>query len=629
MLIDAYIKPSIVTYGPAKVSLAAQVNGNPYDATLNDVRFVSASGTFPAYFDAGVWRANVVGAKKGKFSGQFTLNGKMIGKPISFTLTKPLMGYVQREGTTFSLSNGTPKPTPYWPIGHNLAWQGGKYSFREQMDLMKANGLNWTRIWACHWDNRNPYWPTSFPKPNDGMFSPEVLKRWDETVWNAEATGLKFQFVLFHHGQVSSDVNPNWNDHPWNAKNGGFLKSASEFFSHPEAIKREKNFIRYAIARWGVSPSIMAWELFNEVQFVDRARKDNDWATIAKWHDEMGRYIRSLDPYRHLVTTSSELGQPIWNEMDYLQGHAYPSSIHSLVAGTSPDPKKPLFYGEVGFGDGGQDERVAIRDGIWSALFAGHSGAAQYWYWDRMNGSGMYEQYATAAKALRQIGDPNTYKSVPFQIDTPMGAALEFIPGRGWEKTDKTRFNLPEEADEAGKLSGYIQGPSKPEMQKEPIYLSFTAKQAGEAVVDIAEISGQGAVVVMSLNGAEVFRKDFGAGAKGQEVRIPFSPGANTIALKSEAKDWFRVRKVAIPGIMPVSTAYVRSDGKNAIVRVRSSKTGAGCTVRSDTWNSGKFEARIFDLETGLEAIRPAAEINGALVLANLGRDVVVVLKRR
>ena len=97
--------------------------------------------------------------------------------------------------------------------------------------------------------------------------------------------------------------------------------------------------LRYFVARYGYSTSIMAWELFNEVQFVDRIREKNDWDTVGKWHDEMAKYVRSIDTNHHLITTSSELDKPIWNQTDYYQGHGYPASVAGMLAGT-PNPTK-------------------------------------------------------------------------------------------------------------------------------------------------------------------------------------------------------------------------------------------------------------------------------------------------
>ncbi len=637
MLIDGYIAPPQVVYSSAPViGKGIPMTGNPYDAKENHVAFLATLKgkpvSFPAYFDAGNWRAKPLFPAAGNYKGFFYRNGTRYGSEITVKAVQPTSGFVYKQGTQFWLTDGK-KGQAYWPIGHNLAWQGGEYKFLEQMGLMKANGLNWTRIWACHWDNRNPYWPTSFPKPKDGEFSTEVLKRLDETVEGAEKNGLKFQFVLFHHGQVSTDVNPNWNDHPWNKKNGGFLNTATEFFTHPEAIKRQKNFIRYAIARWGSSPSIMAWELFNEVQFVEAIRKGGDWKTVAKWHDDMGGYIRSLDPYRHLITTSSELGQSIWSKMDFKQGHGYPSSIFGLVLGTPPDPKLPLFFGEIGWGDSGNSDRLAIRDGIWGAFFAGHSGAAQFWYWDQMNKPGMYGEYKRSIEMLKSLGDPMAFQRQKIAVNSPKGATLQLVPGRGWEKSDVMSFDLPADAEKVGLLSGYFQGTGHREMQPDPVSIKFSAEQPGEVSINVAEFATGGSKAQVFLDGKEVFSKEWkGQGNKAESIRIPYTAGQHVLRIENNGPDWFRVRSIEIPGIMPVSSALLASNGDKSVIRINSA-VGSGktatCTIKYAKWKDGTYDTKILDMSGDREFNTTTAIKGGSMQIDNLTADVLVVLTRR
>lgn len=639
MLIDAYINPPSIAYVSKPVATSeVQVVGNPYDLESNDVRLVvrkmgggSALLNFPAYYDSGKWKAVIVAPAPGMYAGHFFRNGVKTNVEVKIAATQATSGYVAKKGNRFYLTDGK-QGQPFWPVGHNLAWQGGQYKFLDQMGLMMANGLNWTRIWACHWDNQNPYWPTSYPEPKDGEFSPEVLKRLDETVAGAEANGLKFQFVLFHHGQVSTDVNPNWNDHPWNKKNGGFLNSASEFFTHPDAIRREKNFIRYAIARWGASPSIMAWELFNEVQFVEAIRKGGDWKTVAKWHDEMADFIRANDPYRHLITTSSELNQPIFAKMDYLQGHGYPASILGFVMGTAPAAKKPLFHGEIGWGDAGHSDRQAIRDGIWGAFFAGHSGAAQFWYWDQMHKPGMYGEYKRSIDVLKSIGDPMQFKRDQINVISPKGATFRLVPGRGWEKSDEMSFNLPEDAEKVGKLSTYFQGTGHREMQPKPVSIRFRTDRPGEVALNIAEIATGGAKVQVFLDEKEVFTKEWKGGGQGEKISIPYSSGEHTLRVENNGPDWMRVSSIEVPGIMPVTSAMMSSRGDVSVVWLHSDVSAGkptSCEIKTSRLREGTYDTQILDMEGDRDFKTETSIKGGSLRLNNLTADVLVVLRRR
>ena len=53
----------------------------------------------------------------------------------------------------------------------------------------------------------------------------------------------------------------------------------------------------------------------------------NQWSNIEAWHNEMAQFIRTNDVYHHLITSSSDLTKPIWDQTDYYQHHDYPSDL--------------------------------------------------------------------------------------------------------------------------------------------------------------------------------------------------------------------------------------------------------------------------------------------------------------
>ena len=76
-----------------------------------------------------------------------------------------------------------------------------------------------------------------------------------------------------------------------------------------ENIKKEKRFIDYCIARWGVYTDF--WELLNECKASD------EWTTL------MANYVRSIDPYRKSISTSWE--KPYLKAIDIDSPHWYES----------------------------------------------------------------------------------------------------------------------------------------------------------------------------------------------------------------------------------------------------------------------------------------------------------------
>ncbi|MBX7133779.1 MAG: cellulase family glycosylhydrolase [Fimbriimonadaceae bacterium] len=625
-------------YGPVNLELAVPVEGNPFDPAENDVRLRLTKGGRAterlAFFANGKWRARIATPEPGRYAVEVWRNSKkVVGSPKSIQVPKTRIHHVRTSGTKFELGG-----KPYWPVGTNLGWQSPNFpDMTEQIATLAKAGGNWTRIWASNWDDKSPFWTQNTPLPKDGWMSEVALNRWDQLVRAAEKSGVYFQYVFFNHGQFSTEVNPNWPTHPWNKANGGFLPDAKAFFTDPEAKRRARMFLRYAAARWGASPAIMAWELWNEVQFTDLARS-GDWKTVAAWHDEMADYMRSVDSYGHLITTSSELGAPIWRKMDYAQGHGYPASIEGLIMGsTSPDPRKPLFFGEVGLGNSSgrnaQEERMAIRDGIWGGFFAGQAGAGQYWFWDRMNLPGMLDEYRNSTKALRTIGNPAGFRPTNLTVDVASSGTLVMRPGRGWEKSDLMDFNLPTDANPSklGKLSSFLQGRANRVMQPKPLTLRFSASKNGVFRAIINQVSQSGAAVSLSCNGVAGPTKRWDAASSNRNVNetleMPFSPGDNVVVVDNDGADWVNVSQYEATTLAPDATALAAANGNTLILRVRAAAPSQKLVVRHPLLK-GVLNLRVLSLADGkVKDLSSTVKRNGLEMIAEW-KDQIVIFTR-
>ncbi len=601
-------------FGPATVAFTATSPGNPYDSAELDVwaTFTGPDGTIrrPAYFDAGKWKVVLVAKKPGSYRVMLAINGAQVGTASTVKLTKAIPeGYVRKGGTWgFQFDSGK----VYWPLGHNLAWQPGPGfpELPETLATMGKNGVNWSRIWACHWDGKNPWWPRDKTKLAIGQFWTPAITNWDSIVAAADKADVRFQFTLFHHGQWSSTTDSNWGENPWNVKNGGFLNSPNEFFTDSRAKRLAKNWVRYAIARWGNSRAIMAWEIFNEVQWTDELKAHPE--VVGAWHDEMADYIRSLDPVGRLVTTSSDTGLPIWRKMDYWQPHGYPPRIAPMVLATKRVDQRPLFYGEVGpanLGDGGPGQALAVRDGIWSGLFALQSGAAEYWSWDQVPKYNLLLQYKLASKILKasRVLAEKGLRAIKPTLGVGSGGDLKFAPGAGWETNRQYEYHLPVDAfTSMGKFSSYFQGRGHPEMRSEPMRFHFVVPKAGTMMVTASGLSGGGAEFVARVNGAEVLRRAWPAGGKIEpaiEMPIPFPKGDVTVELDNVGSDWLQISGFAIPGIAPEATATAIGNSRLAIMRVERASSVGQSNVRLGNMGlgNGVYRGVLTDLTTGAE----------------------------
>ncbi|NUN98031.1 MAG: DUF5060 domain-containing protein [Candidatus Omnitrophica bacterium] len=315
----------------------------------------------------------------------------------------------------------------YFPIGHNIAFGdgipanlNGTAYYSALFSGLAASRGNWSRVWMTDFERSALEWSSAHFSGfynGVGAYSLQAAFRVEKILELAELHGLSIQLVLNDHGQFSTWVNARWSDNPYNQARGGPVPSGNpeQFFSDPTARDLHKRRLRYIVARYGAFPSILAWELFNEVQFAGRS--DANWYTsaairnsIRDWHIEMAARLKALDRFRHPVTTSSDTSNfnLLWSlgDIDIPQIHDYsaPSSerdllIRSQVTALQTAHAKPVIVGELGLDASGADEcnfnpttysgstanrdhlvqGTHIHNAIWAAAIA-RSCAASWWW---------------------------------------------------------------------------------------------------------------------------------------------------------------------------------------------------------------------------------------------------------
>ncbi len=648
-------------FGPAPVAFDAKFPGNPYDYRANDVRveFVAPDGHREerlAYFDEGRWKAWLTTAHPGAYRATLVRNGGPVAVPaVDLVVPESARlsdGFVRAQGTRFVTDSGK----PYFPLGSDLAWRYPDIPpLPEILHRMGAAGMNWARIWACAWDGKNPVLirhNAYSEKPAEirrerappGELLPAALRQWDGIVAAAEASGVRFQFVLFHHGLVSTRTDSNWDENPWNRANGGFLDRPGDFFTNETAREYSRRWLRYAIARWGHSPAILSWELFNEVEWTDAVQHDHNWPAVIAWHDEMAAFVRSLDPYHHLVTTSSAVQEPgLYAAMDYYQPHAYPREVFTVIAGTKPQPGKPWFYGEFGRGNTelNKNERGVVRDGIWAGILAGHSGAACYWFWERVVKLDLWSEFTHAARVLQISQLPARADARPAAVEIvgARQAPLEVAPGRVWGLSTRLRFELPADAtpERLAELSATSNAGAH------PVEFTFTAPAAGQATLGFVGMAASGAGIRVSLDGREIFRHVWPAlpDFKGSEDRrrqpapspvpIPYPAGTRTIALERLEPGWIQIDRLIVPELGRSLRAFAIADRDFALVRVRADDGAVPATVgvRVAGLADGPCKLTIVDLATGAEREQSATVAGGVLAGVELtAPDTALVIVR-
>ena len=284
----------------------------------------------------------------------------------------------------------------YIPVGENFGWYTSRTLGSFEYDaifqkLADVNG-NYARIWLKY-ENFALHMGTSSAKVDDFTTRMNALERLDRVLKVAEEKGIYICLTLINHGQFSKSVNPEWLKNPYSK----LIDYPFLFFSKKEIKEIYKEELRYIIARYGEYDSIFTYELFNEVDWTD----GYDYLRGKSWAKEMSEYIKSIDPYDRLITSSfmsdsNASGVFELDSIDYSTIHTYSYKSQSGITqrvkneAISAQRKynKPLLFEEWGVdADSGSKTYEADPDGImlYQALYGSifsSSGSVMSWWWD-------------------------------------------------------------------------------------------------------------------------------------------------------------------------------------------------------------------------------------------------------
>jgi hypothetical protein len=489
-----------------------------------------------------------------------------------------------RHSARFILSTGE----SFVPIGANLPWSHGSNRvgfYRSAFKSFAQSNLNWARVWMAHWGGLNMEWlPADMASvPPRGTLDLRVAKNWDQLIDAAEANGVYLQVVLQHHGQYSSKVDSNWRTNPWNAENPrGFLATPTDFFTSPEAIKLTRMKYRYIIARWGYSPAVMAWELFNEVHWTDAVRETHNEAAVAQWHSQMAAFIRSIDHYGHLVTASMDnLQSPVVAAMDYLQPHLYVPNILTGVrrqsSSTTTTLNRPVFYGEVG------DDHLTLSPQIkatgidivppvWASLTGEGQIPAQPWQGlqllqtDRLGELGAVARFLAATK-LGQRDDLTPFSA---RVECPEHVPLTLIGGQLWQKQPPQEITVPMDGRDSLDFSRIprIYVGSKENLAEGysgRTTFHFDFPKSSTLAFHITDSNTTAGTIRISIDGTMSVEKSWSAQEPKPDVKpkpytdvipVPITAGVHTVVVENPGSPgWFDLSQIDLGLDVPVLAA--------------------------------------------------------------------------
>jgi len=238
-------------------------------------------------------------------------------------------------------------------------------------------------------------------RPPRGSYNQADCLMLDQVVEAAEAHGLYLELCLLTR------------DHYMHA-----LGKANTP-AYDAAVADARKLLRYAVARWGYSTSVAAWEYFNEM---------NPSLPTDRFYAECGRYLERIDPYRHLRATSawgpsekdSRHAQLDLADMHYYMrpttGALFKDAPASVLARAKllreAAPNKPALLSEFGvIGNNWQPTPEVAKDkeywhlhnALWASALSGLSGTVMHWFWDDIHKRDYYGHYRGVSAFVADI----------------------------------------------------------------------------------------------------------------------------------------------------------------------------------------------------------------------------------
>ena len=357
------------------------------------------------------WRVRFTPVLPGKYSVRIEArdrSGKVSSPPLVVSVRPGTgHGYVRvskKDPRYFEFDDGT----PYFAIGENLCW-GPLADFYRWIPRLAKNGGNFARLWLGN-GRLNVEGET-----RSGEYRLDNAWRVDQIIELSEEHGIYQKVSIEAIRNLAAEgvpkrTNDGFTPFSYAKANGGPCQSIKDFFELPEAKRLFRNRLRYIVARWGYSPNIMAWELWNEFNTVAVPKPKED--VIIPWSREMCRYLKSIDTTGRLTTNSLgsfDFWPDLWAapEHEFSQMHGYygwhrkndgdeeparamtPLMIKWLDNLTAY--KKPYLWAEFGIERQFPTEReycdkdkegVHMHAGMWTPVMHGAAGSGHMWWWD-------------------------------------------------------------------------------------------------------------------------------------------------------------------------------------------------------------------------------------------------------
>ncbi|MFN6944181.1 MAG: T9SS type A sorting domain-containing protein [Cytophagaceae bacterium] len=537
---------------------------------------------------------------------------------------------------------------PYYPIGVNLGWNSGHTladSYEYYLSNLAPNNANWGRYWLTdfarqalewssgHWSN----WYNGL-----GRYSQQAAGVLDAVMDQCADRGMYMQLVFQHHGQFSTTTDAQWADNPYNTANGGYLNNAGEYFSSAVAREQTKKQYRYIIARWAYSSNILAWELFNEVEYTNGSNAD-----IAAWHAELSQFVKEIDPYDHIITTSTGRDNstlPLLDQvadLDQLQWHTYSGNIDAVLYGESRNfldqLSKPILCGEFGtatvYNNHPDDWGDHVRTTMWTGMFS-HA-PNMFWYWNQyIDEKNLYHifqplgAYLDGVDIVSETGGEG--KLLGFDHNPALIGTVSIAPGTtAWAAVNDpdpfiTTIDGSGNAEGLHSLSSYIKGAWGGGVNRD-VQFNVNFQDQGSVTVNFG---GAGTPNNLQVFVDGVMQTSWNVPAGGGSFTLNDIPaGSRTIRFYNAGSDWVNVSNFNFNNVsLNACRAYGYTGSNTAYGYVKDLTYGqwadpatltdiSGAALKIGPLDEGVYQVEFFDPKSGAtELAGPFATVNDSIV---------------
>jgi len=596
--------------------------------------------------------------------------------PLALTATAArtrdgFVGISRRALRQFAYPDGR----PFVAIGENVCWANTPTPVATYSAWMRGLGAargNWARLWLAYNEKGLEWMPAPTPKAGTGSYrglgryALDNAWRLDEVVRLARGSGVHLMFCIGTYGEFTEGGYFNegsWVSNPYNAANGGPCARPEDFWTDPRARALYKRRLRYLVARWAHAPNLFAWEFWNEVPPTPAQER---------WVAEMAAYVKSIDPYGHLVSTTYG-SDAVWRcpDIDFTMTHMYGQAGNTddfterIVRDTRAlrVHPKPYLLAEFGIDWQTADSRwdpkgtgVNMHNGAWAALMAGGAGTAMLWYWDGyVHPNNLYRiltpvrRFADAVDwtahrlepvdGIEVLGDPAAPETLR---DLTISAEVE------WGATPSAVYTVRRDGRvEGGPVAMTIGSPQRgnPGELHTRLVWRLDMPRAGRVLLELGRICSR-ARLVIRVDGEERVVRDLVAGPPGQgpykssayleqyrvwtsdydeSIPVDLTAGPHEISVENAEGDWLQIRSVTIPGYLssryPHVNALGLADDRLLLLWVhhrestwrtdyegKSPMTLRNLAVRVPVAADGRWEVEWWDTWTGRIIKREAAD---------------------